>query len=436
MITHDKATFSTFKLNLILLLVAVAGILAPISSAIYFPALPDIQDNLRTTEPLVFLSASGFMLGMGLAPLAWGTISDAYGRRGVFLWTTALFVLSSIGCGISKTIELLISMRTLQGISSSAAMVTGVSVIIEIFPATKRGSAIGMFLIGPLIGPIAGPILGGFLNQYFGWQYIFWFLGGLGAVVLLCLLIYLPETLPDVQRKPYPFRINLFPPTICRTGPILNPLLPLVYMKQAKVCLIVTYACLTFSAYHFVASIQVIVMKKVYNLSSFHVGLSYLPLGIGNIVGSTLGGYYSDAIMRYYTAYKPTQLCPEVRLYAIVFGIVAFLFGLVMAGFSLAHTLPLAVTLFAQFLIGFGMTNIFTGISTYLIDLFPCQSSSIMACSACLRTVSAAVVSGLGPTLINHLGYKSSYCIMAVFQLPGIIGLGFLVFSSSPNSSD
>lgn len=428
---EEKATFSSIKLYLILGLVAVAGILAPISSAIYFPALLDIKDDLKTTELLVYLSASGFMAGMGLAPLVWGTLSDAYGRRGVFLWSSVLFVFSSAGCGLSKSITTLIIMRIIQGVGSSAAMVVGTSTIVEIFPAEKRGSAIGLFLVGPLIGPVIGPILGGFLNQYISWQSIFWFLTVLGMVVLLFLFLYLPETLPESRRKPYPFRITLWPPAVCRTGPILNPLQPLVFLKYTKVWLIVMYACLIFSAYYFVASTQIKAMGQVYNLSSAQVGMSYLPLGLGNIFGSVLGGRISDAVLRHYTVHKPSSLCPEVRLYGVFGGISCILCGLLMTGFFLAHTIPLPATLCAQFLVGFGMTNIFSGTSTYLIDLFPGKSSSIMGCNSSLRTLSAAVVAGVSSPLINYLGYKLSYSILAASQLPGIIGLIVLISSKS-----
>ncbi|KAJ9069770.1 hypothetical protein DSO57_1015264 [Entomophthora muscae] len=418
-------TYSRQQLVAILMLIGAAGIISPISSAIYFPALIDIRNNLNTTDALMDVTVAGFLVTMGIFPLLWGTLADAYGRRGVFLVSMFLYSVSSAACGLAQSIAVLIAMRIVQGATSSAAMVTGAGVITDIFPPEKRGTALGTFLIGPLIGPVIGPIIGGYFNEYLGWRCIFWFLATLGVLILVCLVFFLPETLS--QQQAYPFTFTLCPPSVQRTGSPINPFHPLTYLKYSKVTLVIAYVCIIYSSYYFITSLQTRVLSKVYSLTSSQVGLCYIPLGLGNLVGSITGGRISDAILHQYRQ-KSSVPRPEVRLYGVAWGAISIVVGLAALGFCLELRWPLAATLGSEFLVGFGMTSVFSGTSTYLIDLFSHHASSIMACNTCLRTLAAAIVTSLNTHILNNLSYTWAFSTFTLLQLPGILALIFLIF--------
>lgn len=64
-----------------------------------------------------------------------------------------------------KNIGVFVVVRILQSIGASAAQAVGAGTISDLFTMQERGSAMGLFLLGPLIGPVVGPIAGGYINE-------------------------------------------------------------------------------------------------------------------------------------------------------------------------------------------------------------------------------------------------------------------------------
>ncbi|KAI9292031.1 MFS general substrate transporter [Neoconidiobolus thromboides FSU 785] len=412
--------FTKFQRYLILLLIAIAGMSSPICSAIYFPALLNIRQELQTTEELVDITVSSFLFIMGIAPLMWGGLADMYGRKGVYIASTAIFIASSVGCALAPNINFLIVMRALQGLGSSSTVVIGIGTISDIFPRSERGSATGLFLVGPLIGPVIGPIIGGFVNQYLGWRYIFWILTGLAGAIFIFVTFFLPETLPKERKQNFTFGVTLSPFKIYRKGPIFNPLMPLIYLKHMTVALTVLYASIIFASYYSISSSQIKSLTAVYHLNSSQVGLAYIPLGIGNLIGSTFGGRLSDYLINRYSRITNKPAPPEIRLHGSFIGAISITVGLFMLGWFLEFELPLGATLFSQLLVGFGMTCVFSGTSTYLIDLFPKYSASITACNNCLRTISAGIIASVNSIMLSNLNYGWTFSLFGFLQLIGI----------------
>ncbi|KAJ9049664.1 hypothetical protein DSO57_1022039 [Entomophthora muscae] len=156
-----RVVYSKLKRYLVLGLVSIAGLLGPISSTIYFPSANSVITDLKTTSSKFDLTIGAFMITLGIMPLIWGSIADRYGRKWVYVLSMSIATAGNIGAGFSRSINELIGLRVLQAIGSSAAMVTGVGVIADIFPKEDIGLAMSTFFVGILIGPIMGPILGG-----------------------------------------------------------------------------------------------------------------------------------------------------------------------------------------------------------------------------------------------------------------------------------
>ncbi|KAI9290674.1 MFS general substrate transporter, partial [Neoconidiobolus thromboides FSU 785] len=169
-VEENTKQYSKLRRSIILIVVAFAAILAPLSSTIYFPSLEAIKEELNTTEALVDITIAVYMLTLGLAPLVWGGMADRFGRKGVFLISQAIFTIGNVGCALSNSIGLLIAMRVIQAIGASAPIVTGMGTITDIFPKEDRGFGMSVFFVGPLVGPVIGPIIGGFLFDAFGWR--------------------------------------------------------------------------------------------------------------------------------------------------------------------------------------------------------------------------------------------------------------------------
>jgi len=214
-----RAKYSQKRKKLILFTIAFAGLIGPIGSTIYYPAMKVIERDLNTTSYLVNLSVSSFMVTMAVMPLAWGVFSDVYGRRRIYIVSLFISLVAGVGSALSNNIYLLLIFRAIQGIGCSSVNSVGAGTISDVFFQEERGSAMGVYYLGALVGPAVGPILGGVMTDYIGWKSIFWLLAIISLISFVMIFIFLPETkIPP-------------PPGVEEPKKSLNPVKPLAYLR-------------------------------------------------------------------------------------------------------------------------------------------------------------------------------------------------------------
>ena len=185
--------------------VACITILAPFSIDAYIPATVDISKELLASSNSVQLSIAIFLMGFSLGPLIFGPLSDAFGRRKLICLSLIFFSLFSFLCSLSTNIYLLIFFRFFQAVSGSVGTVCGRAAVSDLFSGNKLAknySILGLILT---IAPILAPIIGGWINEYFGWRYIFVFMALSGALFFLISFFNIPETLKLKDRTVFDF---------------------------------------------------------------------------------------------------------------------------------------------------------------------------------------------------------------------------------------
>ncbi len=156
-----------------------------------FPAIGrDLKAGLESAEWTV----SGYVLAVGVLPVAMGRAGDILGRKRVSLAGLVVFIVASAACGAAQTIEQLIAARVLQGVGAATMMPGTLSIIVHAFPPQQRGLAIGIWGGVSGLGLIAGPILGGLLVHGDSWRWIFFINLPVGAAALLMGLLFVPES--------------------------------------------------------------------------------------------------------------------------------------------------------------------------------------------------------------------------------------------------
>jgi MFS family permease len=110
-------------------LLVSASAVSILSTDLYTPSLPHLQSYFATDPATVQLTMSLNLAGYALAQLAYGPLSDRYGRRPVLLVTLFGFALASLACALAFSIEGLIGARTLQGILACAETVVGLAIM-------------------------------------------------------------------------------------------------------------------------------------------------------------------------------------------------------------------------------------------------------------------------------------------------------------------
>ncbi|HJG89730.1 multidrug effflux MFS transporter [Barnesiella viscericola] len=172
----------------------------PFVTDMYLPSLPSMVGYFDTQASMVQLGLTSSMIGLALGQLFFGPLSDRYGRRSPLLAAMLLFIVSTVCCIFSSTIESFIFFRLIQGVAGAGGIVVSRSIATDLF--TGRELAKAMAIIGAINGvaPVASPVLGGFLTDSIGWKGIFVVLLGIGVLLLLGNLRF-RESLPIERRK-------------------------------------------------------------------------------------------------------------------------------------------------------------------------------------------------------------------------------------------
>ncbi|KAJ96596.1 MFS transporter [Raoultella planticola] len=170
---------------------------ASLSTDIYLPAMPVMAAELQGDAELTI---TGFLIGFAVAQLIWGPIGDRLGRRTPLFIGMVLFIIGSVGCALSVSIDQIIFWRVFQALGACTGPMLARAMVRDLFARTRAAQMLSTLTIVMAIAPIIGPLLGGQLISVTSWHAIFWLLAGIGLLMLLALR-WLPETLPPERRQ-------------------------------------------------------------------------------------------------------------------------------------------------------------------------------------------------------------------------------------------
>ena len=159
------------------------------------PLMPSIAIYFQTDKETVQLSLSLFMLGVALGQLIHGPLSDRFGRKPAILGGLFLTSVSTIGCALSNSIELLIFFRFLHGITASSGWLIARAVIRDRHDRDGAARVLSLMLVFHGLAPLLSPIIGAHLCLAFGWQAMFWFLALYSFLVALVVSLAFTETI-------------------------------------------------------------------------------------------------------------------------------------------------------------------------------------------------------------------------------------------------
>ncbi|MCM3719908.1 MFS transporter [Fictibacillus phosphorivorans] len=259
--------------TLLVYLVAFAAFLGPFSQTIYVPLIPEVTKELHTTSFLVNFSISIYTIFLALMQMVYGPLTDSIGRRKVMLAGIVIYLVATVGCFLSGSIESLLVFRSLQAVGIAAGSVVAVTVIGDLFEGKDRIQPMGTFQMMVSLGPVLGPVAGGFISGSFDFHVIFIALLCVGTIVLAGNFVYLKETKPPSSKKQN-FKFTDF----------INILKNRIGFSVIGIGFIQYYAL-----YNFLVFLPGI-MSERYGLSVEQKGLVFLPLSLGIVVGSFVGG--------------------------------------------------------------------------------------------------------------------------------------------------
>lgn len=201
MLSNKLSTkFSEFT---ILAVVTLMYIALCAEADMYVPAFPQMVEYYSTTEDKIQLILSINFVGLCIASLICGPLSDAFGRRKVLLVGLVLFFISSLACIFTQDFAAMLYWRLIQGMSASVPMVVGCAVFLDKYSLEKASQLVGILNTVITAAMAAAPILGAWISTVFHWRVNFIVICVLATLSLLGTLLFIDESLPERNRKQF-----------------------------------------------------------------------------------------------------------------------------------------------------------------------------------------------------------------------------------------
>eukprot|EP01095_Lingulamoeba_sp_RSL-Kostka_P016631 TRINITY_DN8197_c0_g1_i1.p1 TRINITY_DN8197_c0_g1~~TRINITY_DN8197_c0_g1_i1.p1 ORF type:complete len:531 (+),score=117.33 TRINITY_DN8197_c0_g1_i1:37-1629(+) len=304
-----------------LIIVSLPIILIPLSSLMFLPAYPVIQEDFGTSNFLMSLTLSLFCLFQGIFTIIYQPLSDRYGRRIGLCSCVTVFVGSTLLLSGTLEIYSLIIFRAIQAASIAGFVIYASGTISDMIPPKKRKNIYYFLLLPSVVGLLLAPATGGLLCQYVSWRSIFWVQFVISFPMTLLIYWKMPETLQAVidekrffaSKSGHNIHINVNEeeelikrnPNFYFTNelhrPSINPLKQLKTLSNYKVDLIIFTRASTFAGMFLILYVLTITLQSedYFNYSPLIASIFLIPFGIGNIAGSFLGSYIVAFSVKY-----------------------------------------------------------------------------------------------------------------------------------------
>jgi len=178
------------------LLIFILGLLSaigPFSIDMYLPGFPTIATSLGTTVEKVAYSLSSFFIGICVGQLICGPLLDRFGRKKPLITGLLLYIIASVACSISTSVEGLIAFRFLQAMGGCVGMVAPSAIVRDRFPVDENAKVFSLLILILGVSPILAPTVGSYVVAHWGWEWVFVIL----AVVAFCILVLVIRWLPE-----------------------------------------------------------------------------------------------------------------------------------------------------------------------------------------------------------------------------------------------
>ena len=193
------------RYSFIILILGSLATISPFSIDMYLPGFPTIANDLNTTIDKVQLSLTSYLIGICIGQILYGPLLDRFGRKTPLYAGLILYVIASIGCAMTSSVDELILMRFFQAMGGCVGLVASQALVSDLFPSNKRAEVFSMITLVIAVSPMIAPTVGGYVTVGFSWHWLFIILAGIVTIMIAGIYFFLPVgKMPDssVSLKP------------------------------------------------------------------------------------------------------------------------------------------------------------------------------------------------------------------------------------------
>jgi len=203
-------TFAATSAHGTLWLTVLLGLLlglTPLGTDSFLPAMPAIAQGFDAPAGAVQLAVTSFFLGVAAGQLAWGPLSDRYGRRAALFAGLGLFLAASLGCALAGSVPQVVAMRFGQGLGLSCGPVVARGVTRDLYERERAASLLARMMVVFGVVPILAPLAGAAMLAMSGWRAIFWLHAAVAVSLGTWAALRLAETAPRPRPAIHPARL-------------------------------------------------------------------------------------------------------------------------------------------------------------------------------------------------------------------------------------
>jgi MFS family permease len=429
----DPYNWPTWKKILNLVFVAFHACMCAFAASAIIPAYEAISEDLGVSIQRASYLTSLQIAILGAAPLFWRPLSTRFGRRPIFIIALAGSLVFNVGCAKSQTYGAMAACRALQSFFISPPNAIGSAVVVETFFKKERARYMGVWTVMITIGIPLAPLICGFVTYYEGYRWIFWLLAIINGVQLVLYTLLGPETRfirhNNVKHavggfaafKESYLKFRRIDPTPITALEFISPL------RLAKYPCVMIPACAYAMVFLFASVLTTVEIPQLFaekfHLNAKQLGLQFIGLIIGSIIGEQIGGHSSDMWMRARakkTAPKKPE--PEFRLWLSYIGILLTICGLVvfLVRIDQAPVGHWNVTpIVGAGIAAAGNQIVTTVLITYAIDCYPEEAGSIGVFITLVRQTWGFIGPFWFPDMFTNVGLTPSAGIAVAMLVVG-----------------
>ncbi|WP_237385930.1 multidrug efflux MFS transporter permease subunit EmrB [Xenorhabdus sp. Sc-CR9] len=413
------------KLALLTISLSMATFMLVLDSTIANVAIPTIAGNLGASNSQGTWLITSFGVANAISIPITGWLAKRIGEVKLFLWSTALFTLSSWLCGISNSLGMLIFFRVIQGIAAGPVLPLCQSLLLNNYPPAKRNMALALWSMMIVVAPICGPILGGYISDNYHWGWIFFINIPLGIAIIFVVMQLLRDRETRTEINPIDIvglfllvvgigclqimldqgkELDWFNSTEIIVLTIIailalvllivweltddHPIIDLSLFKERNFCIGTLSISLAFMLYFGTIVLLPQLLQEVFGYTATWAGFAAAPIGLIPLLFAPIIGKFGHKI--------------DMR-YLVTFSFIIYTACFYWRAYTFESGMDFTAVAWPQFVQGFAMACFFMPLTTITLSgLSPERMASASSLSNFIRILSGSIGTSITTTTWTH----------------------------------